>query len=135
MPTYNRRLERDFARSIRAHKDWPVVISEGDSWFSYPFERNVVERRAAVDKELAALRAAVEEQREQLDVMRQKAELLATTADPFRGRRRPAGPGGQAKSDTAGPSRRAFGSAGLMMPTMIGPGPRTTAYRAPQNAS
>jgi phage shock protein A len=44
------------------------------------FERNVVERRAAVDKELAALRTAVEEQREQLDVMRQKAELLATTA-------------------------------------------------------
>jgi len=44
------------------------------------FERNVVERRAALDKELAALRANVEEQREQLDVMRQKAELLATTA-------------------------------------------------------
>jgi len=44
------------------------------------FERNVAERRAALDKELAALRAAVEEQREQLDVMRQKAELLATTA-------------------------------------------------------
>jgi phage shock protein A len=44
------------------------------------FERNVAERRAALDKELASLRAAVEEQREQLDVMRQKAELLATTA-------------------------------------------------------
>lgn len=44
------------------------------------FERNVAERRAALDKELAALRANVEEQREQLDVMRQKAELLATTA-------------------------------------------------------
>ena len=44
------------------------------------FERNVAERRAALDKELAALRVAVEEQREQLDVMRQKAELLATTA-------------------------------------------------------
>ena len=42
-------------------------------------ERSVVERRAALNKELAALRAAVEEQREQLDVMRQKAELLATT--------------------------------------------------------
>ena len=44
------------------------------------FERHVAERRAALDKELAALRAGVEEQREQLDVMRQKAELLATTA-------------------------------------------------------
>ena len=43
-------------------------------------ERHVVERRAALNKELAALRAAVEEQREQLDVMRQKAELLATAA-------------------------------------------------------
>jgi phage shock protein A len=49
-------------------------------------ERQVVERRAALAKELAELRAAVEEQREQLDVMRQKAELLATTAsgDDFR---------------------------------------------------
>jgi len=42
-------------------------------------ERHVGERRAALDKELTALRAAVDEQREQLDVMRQKAELLATT--------------------------------------------------------
>ena len=42
-------------------------------------ERHVGERRAALDKELAALRATVDEQREQLDVMRQKAELLATT--------------------------------------------------------
>ena len=42
-------------------------------------ERHVGERRAALEKELAALRAALEEQREQLDVMRQKAELLATT--------------------------------------------------------
>jgi len=33
-----------------------------------------------LSKELAALRTAVDEQREQLDVMRQKAELLATTA-------------------------------------------------------
>jgi phage shock protein A len=44
------------------------------------FERTIAERRSALDKELAAQRAAIEEQREQLDVMRQKAELLATTA-------------------------------------------------------
>ena len=43
------------------------------------FERNVAERRAALDKELAALRAAVEEQREQLDVMRPNAVRGATT--------------------------------------------------------
>jgi phage shock protein A len=42
-------------------------------------ERHVTERRATLDKELAARRAALDEQREQLDVMRQKAELLTTT--------------------------------------------------------
>jgi phage shock protein A len=38
-------------------------------------ERYVDERRAALERELAARRAALDEQREQLDVMRQKAEL------------------------------------------------------------
>ncbi len=49
-------------------------------------ERHVAERRAALAKELAALSAAVEEQRVELDVMRQKAELLTATAagDDFR---------------------------------------------------
>lgn len=48
--------------------------------------RHIAERRAALAKELAALSAAVEEQREQLDLMRQKAELLTTAAagDDFR---------------------------------------------------
>lgn len=41
-------------------------------------EQHVDERRTAVDKQFAAQRAAADEQREQLDVMRQKAELLAT---------------------------------------------------------
>lgn len=41
-------------------------------------ERHVIERREAVDKSLAAGRKTVHEQREQLDVMRQKAELLTT---------------------------------------------------------
>lgn len=40
-------------------------------------ERQIAERRAALSKELAALRASVDEQQEQLDAMRQKAELLA----------------------------------------------------------
>jgi phage shock protein A len=39
-------------------------------------ERHVDERRAALERELAARGAALDEQREQLDVMRQKAELL-----------------------------------------------------------
>jgi phage shock protein A len=43
-------------------------------------ERNVSERRTALAKELTTLRTAIEEQREQLDLMRQKAELLAASA-------------------------------------------------------
>jgi phage shock protein A len=43
------------------------------------FEQHVTERREAVDKDLALRRATVDEQREQLDVMRQKAELLSST--------------------------------------------------------
>jgi phage shock protein A len=43
-------------------------------------ERHVRERRAALEQELAAKRAAVGERREQLDVVRQKAELLTATA-------------------------------------------------------
>jgi phage shock protein A len=43
-------------------------------------ERHVTERRAALDRELAARRAALDEQGEQLDAMRQKAELLTPTA-------------------------------------------------------
>ena len=42
-------------------------------------ERHVTERRTTLERELAARRAALDEQREQLDVMRQKAELLTPT--------------------------------------------------------
>lgn len=37
-----RRLIKYFARSIRAHPGWPVLISEGDSWFSYPLHPNII---------------------------------------------------------------------------------------------
>jgi lysophospholipase L1-like esterase len=40
---YRRAWQRDFDRSIREHPDWPVVVSQGDSWFSYPHEKNVVD--------------------------------------------------------------------------------------------
>lgn len=39
-------------------------------------DKHIAERRALVDKQLGERRAAVDAQREQLDVMRQKAELL-----------------------------------------------------------
>jgi phage shock protein A len=42
--------------------------------------QHAAERRAALAKELAAVSVALAEQREQLDVMRQKAELLAAPA-------------------------------------------------------
>lgn len=41
-------------------------------------DRHIAERRTAVDKQLVERRAAADAQREQLDVMRQKAELLTT---------------------------------------------------------
>src|SRR5687768_10478722 len=43
-------------------------------------ERYVTERRATLEQDIATRRAALGEQREQLDVMRQKAELLTATA-------------------------------------------------------
>lgn len=38
-----RRLIQFFNQSIKDHPDWPVLISEGDSWFSYPLQRNVID--------------------------------------------------------------------------------------------
>jgi hypothetical protein len=32
---YRRPYIGDFERSMREHSDWPVVLSEGNSWFSY----------------------------------------------------------------------------------------------------
>lgn len=43
-------------------------------------ERHIAERRAALAKDLAAQRSGLDERREQLDVMRQKAELLIAPA-------------------------------------------------------
>jgi phage shock protein A len=42
-------------------------------------DKHIAERRAAVDQQLAERRTALEARREQLDVMRQKAELLTVT--------------------------------------------------------
>ncbi len=40
---YRRSWQRDFDRSIRENPEWSVVVSQGDSWFSYPHEKNVVD--------------------------------------------------------------------------------------------
>jgi hypothetical protein len=32
---YKRQLIGDFEKARREHPSWPVVISEGDSWFSF----------------------------------------------------------------------------------------------------
>jgi hypothetical protein len=38
-----RQLEQFFAQSIHEHPDWPVIISEGDSWFSFPIHANTID--------------------------------------------------------------------------------------------
>lgn len=40
---YRRSWARDFDRSVRENPDWPVLVSVGDSWFSYPDEPNVID--------------------------------------------------------------------------------------------
>lgn len=38
-----RLLEEYFAKSIKQHKDYPVLLSEGDSWFSFPVHANTID--------------------------------------------------------------------------------------------
>lgn len=38
-----RMLLKFFVPSLRDHPDWPVIISEGDSWFSFPIHLNIVD--------------------------------------------------------------------------------------------
>jgi hypothetical protein len=38
-----RQLLQYFSASIKAHSSWPVVISEGDSWFSFPVHANIID--------------------------------------------------------------------------------------------
>lgn len=41
---YNRLYRGDFQRARQQHPDWPSVVSEGDSWFSYELRGNVIDR-------------------------------------------------------------------------------------------
>jgi len=36
-------LLKFFVPSIKNHPDWPVIISEGDSWFSFPLHANTID--------------------------------------------------------------------------------------------
>jgi hypothetical protein len=38
-----RHLRNFFVESIRNHPDYPIVIAEGDSWFSYPIHANIID--------------------------------------------------------------------------------------------
>jgi hypothetical protein len=38
-----RQLLKFFEPSIKQHPEWPVIISEGDSWFSFPIHANVID--------------------------------------------------------------------------------------------
>ncbi len=40
---YRRSWARDFDRSVRENPDWPVLVSAGDSWFSFPDAANVID--------------------------------------------------------------------------------------------
>lgn len=42
-PAQQRRLLQYFIRGTRRHPDWPVLISEGDSWFSFPVHANTID--------------------------------------------------------------------------------------------
>lgn len=39
----HRKLLKFFEPSIKKHPDWPVIISEGDSWFSFPIHANTID--------------------------------------------------------------------------------------------
>jgi hypothetical protein len=52
-----RQLLQFFAESIRDHPGYPVVISEGDSWFSFPGHANIVDHLdEMVDRRMSLLR-------------------------------------------------------------------------------
>lgn len=40
---YRRSWTRDFERAVRDNPEWPVVVSAGDSWFSFPEAVNVID--------------------------------------------------------------------------------------------
>jgi lysophospholipase L1-like esterase len=56
MPTYNRKLIKDLEAARRANPGWPLVLSEGDSWFSYANVVGELDRVGAGQRPWALLR-------------------------------------------------------------------------------
>ncbi|MDY7093706.1 MAG: hypothetical protein SX243_12110 [Acidobacteriota bacterium] len=38
-----RKLLKFFEPSLKQHPEWPVIVSEGDSWFSFPIHANLID--------------------------------------------------------------------------------------------
>ena len=57
-PRASNRLERNFAAAIRRHPERPRIVSEGDSWFSFPFpdRGNLIDRLEPALRRAALLR-------------------------------------------------------------------------------
>lgn len=52
-----RKLLKFFVPSIKAHPNWPVIISEGDSWFSFPEHDNTIDHLDQfADRKISLLR-------------------------------------------------------------------------------
>jgi len=52
-----RKLLKFFVPSIKAHPNWPVIISEGDSWFSFPEHDNTIDHLDEfADRKISLLR-------------------------------------------------------------------------------
>ena len=52
-----RMLLKFFVPSIKNHPDWPVIISEGDSWFSFPIHANTIDHLDEMaDQKISLLR-------------------------------------------------------------------------------
>ena len=52
-----RKLLKFFVPSIKNHPEWPVIISEGDSWFSFPLFSNTIDiLDSSVGRKISLLR-------------------------------------------------------------------------------
>lgn len=74
-----RKLLKFFEPSIKQHPDWPVIVSEGDSWFSFPIHFNVIDHLDEMARHRFSLLRLEEDGETALRIVggRQKAQLAA----------------------------------------------------------